>query len=180
MQNVPRALYNIFGIVWKLNLLNVNVLIEDGNSMRWSLHSYMPYMQHCNSFDVHSIKAFTAEDYTVLLDVPFENLFPPNTFKFNHCPLYISVIPFRPYVIIQSVANETGKTTYDGIDVSIVKHISNCLNLNPIYVQSHDHKNRSMIYTNETVTGAMNMVSMASLFIGGEAPSSRRALFSKF
>lgn len=159
VQNISLTLHDIFGIVFKANLLNVNVLVEDGQTMRWSLHFYMPYVRQCNSLEIFEIGRFTSENYTNELHVPITYLFPPGIFRFNNCPLHVAIFPFRPFVIPKQSNNGAGNITYDGIDIKVVNYISKGLNLVPIFTQPRDNKKRGIIYKNGTATGAIKMAS---------------------
>lgn len=164
VHNVSVALHDIFGIAFKANILNVNVLVEDGKRMRWSLHFYLPYVRQCDSLEIFEIGRFTPENYTNELDPSITYLFPRSIFRFNNCPLHVALFPFRPFVIPKQSNIGAGNMTYDGIDVRLVDYISKGLNLVPIYRQPRDNKARGMIYKNGTVTGAMKLASKRTKF----------------
>lgn len=154
-ENVKETLRGVFEIVMKLGLLNVNVLIEEMNSM-WTLHLYKPYFRSCDSFEIIKLSTFTTENYTNELQTLQNNLYPSQLIKFPNCPLLISTFSLKPFVIVEKTEN--GTEIYRGLDVKIVSEISKTLNLNPIYMQSPDKTVRGLIFNNGTVTGAMGMV----------------------
>lgn len=154
--NVLESLHNIFGIVMKLGLLNVNVLIKEANATMWTLHMYKPYVRHCHSIDIFKIGTFSSENYTNILNTPPEDLFPSKQPIFRMCPIFVTTIRYEPFVIIRKESN--GSITYDGIDVKIVNEISKTLNLIPVYMQAPDKNNRGMIFPNGTSTGALSLV----------------------
>lgn len=159
VQNASETLDEIFAIVLNVGLLDVNVLIENKELMLWSLYYYIPYTQDCHSFLAHELTTFSSLNYTNELNVTFNDLYPPKSFKFHNCPLYISTFPLQPIVIIEhKIINGTTETTFDGVDIIIVNQISKTLNLIPKYMQSPDHINRGFIYENGTATGALGMV----------------------
>lgn len=149
-KNVSTSLNDIFGIFMKLHLLNVNILIQSERTSLWSIHSYKPYARNCHTFDIFTIETFTSENYTNGLMVPFKDLFPPRKFKFHNCNLYIVTFPIEPYVILE---NNSNGVSYNGLDTMIANEISKELNLIPIYV----YKNRGIVYSNRTATGALKM-----------------------
>lgn len=150
--NVSSSVYNIFEIVMKLGLLNVNVLIEDKNVQVWSLHFYKPYVRNCDSFDTIVVETFSRENFTKALNVSFKNLFPSRKFKFHNCKLYVATFSLEPFVIIRRMAN--GTLEFDGIDCITVNEISATLYLEPIYI----NQTRGMVFKNGTATGAVKMV----------------------
>lgn len=171
--NVRKLLYDIFGIVLHLGLLNVNVLIKHEDMPMWSLFFYKPYVRTCHSIDVIKIETFSPDNYTIDLSVPFDSLFPSREFKFKNCPLIISTFSVEPYVIIRK---SNGSTTYDGIDVIIVNEIAKTLHMIPKYVRSADRKKRGTVYKNGTATGAQKMVidGVANMTVGTYAFSIER------
>lgn len=155
VENVTKTLDEVFKVVMNVGLLYVNVLIEDEN-WTWTLHLYKPYVRSCYTFEIIKISTFTVKNYTNELHLPFSRLYPTQRSKFPGCPLIVSTFPFEPFVTIENFGN--GMANYSGLDVKIVNEISKTLNLNPIYMQSSDKKNRGLIFKNGTVTGAMKMV----------------------
>lgn len=158
MNNVSELLHDIFGIAMKFGLMDLNVLVKDENTQMWSLHFYHPFVGNCYSFEIVKIETFSPENYTNEIDLLYRDLFPTMKFKFPNCPLLISAFPFDPFTIIRSEDN--GSKTYDGIDVIIVNEISETLNLNPVYMEAPDGKNRGIIFKNGTANGAIKMVEM--------------------
>lgn len=153
--NIPDNLIDTFGIFLKMGLLDVNILIRDEKTQMWSLHFYKPFQRDCFSIEIHEIERFSSSNYTNLLDVPRNNLFPPKLFKFHNCSLKIATFSLEPFVIIR---NATNCVKYDGVDVIIVNQISKTLNLIPIFMESLDNKHRGIIFKNRTATGAIKMV----------------------
>lgn len=160
VQNISVELQNIFGIVFNLGLLNVNVLVGDKDSLLMSLHFYEPYTQDCHSISIHEIGKFSQENYTSQLNVSFMELFPPKALKFRNCPLYIAVYSVEPFVIINQPFNGSSNTSYEGIDVVIINKISKNLNLVPKYMQPPDNMGRGIAFKNGTATGTIKMVNM--------------------
>lgn len=155
VSNIPDNLIDTFGIFLKMGLLDVNILIRDEKTQMWSLHFYKPFQRDCFSIEIHEIERFSSSNYTNLLDVPRNNLFPPKLFKFHNCSLKIATFSLEPFVIIR---NATNCVKYDGVDVIIVNQISKTLNLIPIFMESLDNKHRGIIFKNRTATGAIKMV----------------------
>lgn len=154
-EHVTKTLNEVFKIVMKVGLFNVNVLIENKNTT-WTLHLYKPYIRSCYSFEIVNIGAFTKENYTKELQTSPDDLYPPEKFQFPNCPLLIATFPLKPFVIIEHFENET--VHFSGLDVKIVDEISKTLNLKPVYIEAPDDENRGLIFSNGTVTGAMKMV----------------------
>lgn len=156
MQNVSESLNDIFEILMYFDLLNVNILIENGNV--WSLYFYKPYIKSCFTFEILQIDTFTADNYTNEFSASYKDLFPPKQFKFHYCKIKVVTFSLPPYVIIKNLTNGTAE--YHGIDVTIVNEICKTLNLIPVYLQPPDGKNRGVLYPNGTATGALQMVSI--------------------
>lgn len=154
VQNVLETLNSIFDMLMYFDLMNVNILINNENL--WSLHFYKPYIKSCYSFDILNIGTFTHKNYTNLLTATFDDLFPPKQFKFNYCKIKIATFPLEPYVIIKNLSD--GTIEYSGIDTMIIDEICKTLNLIPMYLQPSDGKNRGIIFSNGTATGAMQLV----------------------
>lgn len=155
-QNTFESLREMFETTLKLGLLRVNVLMNEGDLERWSLHNYTPYISGCNSFVISKINTFTLQNYTNQLNNSFSDVFPSKPSKFNNCSLHIVAFPIAPLVIIQNISNGTLK--FDGIEVVMVNEISTALNLIPKYVESPDKRNRGVLLKNGTATGALKMV----------------------
>lgn len=153
--NISALLHDIFEIAMDVGLLNVNILIKTQDALMWSLYYYKPYIRNCHSVDVIQIESFSSKNFTNELNVKFDDLFPSRQFKFTKCPLFVSTFSFDPYVIIRT---SNGSTTFDGIDVIIVREIAKTLNLVPIFMLAPDKKNRGIIFPNGTATGAIKMV----------------------
>lgn len=156
VDNVFETLQAIFGVAMKLNLMDVNVLINDKDSEMWTLNFYRPYVRNCYTFDIIKIQTFTLDNYTNEINVSSENLFASRIFTFPNCSLFVSTFSLEPFVIIRNDSN--GSATFDGIDVIIVNQIAKTLNLRPTYLQPPDGKNRGTIFRNGTTTGAIKLV----------------------
>lgn len=165
--NAPELLHDIFKMALNLGLLKINVLIHNGDAPMWSLYFYKPYLQSCHSIDVIKIETFSPENYTNELDMPFNSLFASSQLEFPKCPLFVSVFPFEPFVIIHNV---NGSIIFTGLDITIVNEIAETLHLVPIYLLA---KKRGIIYQNGTATGAVGMVinEVANMTIGNFALS---------
>lgn len=158
--DTTKILHDIFSIVLNVGLLKVNVLIENQQKSLWSLYFYHPYAHDCHGFIVSEIATVSPENCTNPLDISIKDVFPLKRFKFHGCPLNIATFPFPPFVIVrQQATNKSDQLIYDGIDITLVNHISKTLNLVPNYVQSADGKKRGMIFKNGTATGVYGMVS---------------------
>lgn len=157
-QNVFQTLHDIFWIIMNLGLLDVNVLIEDAQSIRWSLHFYRPFTKNCHSFTVYEIANFSKDNYTHPLNVSFNELFPPKSFKFPDCPLYVAAFAEEPFVIVEKPTNGSNNTIHHGIDIIIVNQISRTMNLIPKYIQPPDNQRRGTIFKNGSASGALGMV----------------------
>lgn len=157
VENVAQTLNEMFQITMELGLLHVNILIQDENMM-WTLYFYKPYSQNCHSFEVVKLKTFTPPNYSIEKGIHFDRFFPSRQLKFKNCPIFVSVFPFKPFVIFGRFSN--GTVNYSGLDIKIVDEISKSVNLRPVYVVSSDGNNRGQVYPNGTVTGAIKMVSI--------------------
>lgn len=152
MQDISESLYQTFGVLIEVGLMDVNILIKNGMTNLWSLHYYQPYSKDCHSFEIFQIGTFSSENYTHELGVAFIDLFPRKHFTFHECKLHIAIFSFEPFVIIRDGSN--GSTVYDGIEFIVVNEISKTLKLSPTFVQ----RNRGMMYKNGTSSGAIKMV----------------------
>lgn len=152
---------DLFGIVFNLGLLDVNILIE-GELTTWFLYFYMPFSNDCNSFQVQKIETFSPENYTKQLNATFNSLFPPKSFTFPNCPLLVATFSMEPFVILHNFDDDI---VYDGLEVKIVNQISKTLKLFPKYVQAPDNKGRGTLSKNGSATGAMKMVKLMTLTI---------------
>lgn len=163
-QNLIQTLHDIFCIIMSLGLLDVNVLIEDVFSKRWSLQLYRPCTTNCHSFTVYEIAILSEDNYTQPLNVSFNELFPWKPFKFPDCPPFVAAFAEEPFVLVQKPTNGSNNRSFHGIDIIIVNQISKTMNLTPKYMQPPDKRRRGTIYTNGTASGALGMVRILKIF----------------
>lgn len=150
----PQTINEIFDLAWKLQMVNFYVLMKT-NESNWSLFTYIPYQHGCQTVIPRIMETFTPENYTEQLKVPFSELYFTKISNLNGCTVRVAVVQVEPYVITNY--NET-HSTFDGIDVRIVREVAKSMNFNPEFLIPKDGKARGIIYDNGTATGAVKMV----------------------
>lgn len=155
VHNDVNTLNKIFKTLWKNNLLNAHVLIQDQPQF-WTLYTFMPYQKDCSNLSDVKIESFTPFNYTENMTVTKDQLFPEKLNDFNQCPLTIAIAYLNPFIIAPE--NADANHTYDGIEFEIVEQIAKSLNFHPVFVSSTDGTAHGVILANKTITGNLKLV----------------------
>lgn len=151
VQNATLALDDIFNVLWTNSLLNSNVLIQEERQY-WTLYTYIPFRTNCFSLDPVILASFTPYNCTANMTMSMFQLYPEKLTDFKRCPIYVAPTILDPFAMAKEVK---GKLKYTGIDISIIKEISQALNFVAVFTPP---SNQSLKEQNDTITPNMAMV----------------------
>lgn len=139
----------IFQELWKIFIYNVDVVVDDGNSVL--LLTFIPFKLYgvCGDTNSEEINRFMFRKWET-------DVFFPNKFENLHlCPIKVGTYEYEP-VVMRNQLND-GRYQYTGSDVDIINGLKGTLNFtidfNFMTPGSWGH-----IYANGTSTGAIKKV----------------------
>lgn len=156
-QNFPKILNDAFELLWRNNLMDSHVLIQEKLNI-WSLFTFIPYRRDCYSLEYLRISTFTSSNFTDQMTASMEELYPEKLKDLNQCPLYVATSLIDPFVIPHNGSD--GETQFSGIDIDIITEISKALNFKIVYKQSIIYTGHGVIFENGTATENLALVSI--------------------
>lgn len=148
----------VFEILWKNNLMDSHVLIEEKPNI-WSLYTFFPYQNDCLTLKILKVAIFTPYNFTVKLNVSLENLYPEKLRNLNNCSFYVAPAFIEPFVSYRRNSRLPDvESQFDGIDINIIKHISKALNFKIVFKRSEYGTGHGQIFENGTVTENLALV----------------------
>lgn len=124
-RNHTETLNAVFQILWKNGLMDSHVLIQDAIDT-WSLYTFLPYQNNCVALTHLKIESFTSLNFSTHMILDINQVYPQKLRNFNGCPIYVAPTIFRPYFFVRKTSD--GNYSFDGIENTMIKHISKSLN----------------------------------------------------
>jgi Ligated ion channel L-glutamate- and glycine-binding site len=137
----------VFALLWKLQIFNVNVMFEDENG-EVLVQTFMPFnAQNCNDTTPILINKFKNGKFIN----GTENFFPKKIKNLHNCPVRISISKSdEPFIFSKLLEN--GSYEISGSDINLIKSLSSALNFKIDFTYIGDE---GFFYENGTSDGPL-------------------------
>lgn len=127
IKGLIKEIHDIFTILWKFQIFNVNVLWHAGNNSVL-VGTFKPFqVDNCNNTKLVLINEFKEGKFTKQI----ENMFPDKMRNLQSCPLQVAIpTDIRPFII---VSKSNGSLRVTGRNIKILSALSGALNFKVNY-----------------------------------------------
>ncbi|XP_053677922.1 uncharacterized protein LOC128728324 [Anopheles nili] len=133
---LPETLERIFGFLWRLNVVNVNIITADlQDHSQWQsvlMYTYYPYQPNSceKTFPIllHRFRKGQRLDHLV-------ELFPNKLSNFHRCLVTVGTFHLPPFILLM---NHASNDVYGGVEGDLLRALSLKLNFTVHLVEPHD------------------------------------------
>lgn len=152
MENNLFEIDKMFQVLWKMHIVNINILVRSKTTSDTELYTYFPYTDsYCS--EVHTIlwKTFRNNQFE-----DHESFYPNKMTNLHNCPLRVVVFDCN-FITVRKLADGSIETT--GLDAEILQILSQNMNfkVKHIYLDPNSAK-WGILLANGSNSGAMKYV----------------------